>query len=680
MSYLYENNSENLAARITHKGRKKIAQGNFNISYFQIGDSEYDYSFSTFDGITNPGQKVLMPLDKDSQIKYPYKVSESTLTGTTFGIPQQSSLTDTITNEIGAAGYVSEYIAFDSGTGVGTTVECDTDVVDISALNGTSELVVPDGTTFYNTEFITIYMSELGVNNVITRSATTLVYRVSGVTGNTIYLDRNMPDLSSLAGINVTVIRNNCSFPYTDVCGEIVVTNGQQDPWTLNTIWSRNPVGLDPTSNVIDEKVSGYTSNAYTSSKEYFGYNTSSGQSSNTGTTITNSFGENIIVSPEEQHSLSLLHYSKAGDILTNPWLTFKYEDYIDHTTDGSDYFEIYIPFLYYERIDGGIGARFLMNTTDYYINSSAIDTKINQMKFRYLMDELGNRVGKIFVNHKVIVFDDQEIVAALEYKSNRRYTLPIPRISLVPTDSKCGVGGDMLYPLLTGTTGETIFVTYLFEYTGDTSLNGIACNYYTKITGTSTSGDVSIKFSDNDFKYLRNDFNFVTSGYCADKFSILVQKVDTGEQPTPTDWKIIDFTDQIPNHIVGDLISRDNMRSARFIITNQDYEDASVYVMSDPDLLDTSTSPEFGDEQPFAGSIKITRATDIEVMRYLINLPSTDFMTTQNPTYDPIAAPPKRITEAALLDDNRDVLVIAKAASPIIRTGTQVLAVKIDI
>ncbi|GAG82793.1 unnamed protein product, partial [marine sediment metagenome] len=37
MSFLLENNSENVAARITHKGRQKIAQGNFNISYFQIG-------------------------------------------------------------------------------------------------------------------------------------------------------------------------------------------------------------------------------------------------------------------------------------------------------------------------------------------------------------------------------------------------------------------------------------------------------------------------------------------------------------------------------------------------------------------------------------------------------------------------------------------------------------------
>ena len=54
MSYLQENSLGVIWARITNYGRKKIAQGNFNIEYFQIGDSEFDYGFSEFDGITNP--------------------------------------------------------------------------------------------------------------------------------------------------------------------------------------------------------------------------------------------------------------------------------------------------------------------------------------------------------------------------------------------------------------------------------------------------------------------------------------------------------------------------------------------------------------------------------------------------------------------------------------------------
>ena len=100
MGFLVANVSENLAGRITNKGRKKIAQGNFNITYFQVGDSEYDYTlpFYEFNGDENPGQKVLMPFDKDSQVKYPYKYSESSISGTTYGTPVQSVQMDRITN------------------------------------------------------------------------------------------------------------------------------------------------------------------------------------------------------------------------------------------------------------------------------------------------------------------------------------------------------------------------------------------------------------------------------------------------------------------------------------------------------------------------------------------------------------------------------------------------------
>jgi hypothetical protein len=55
MSFLNSNNSEFLSARITKKGRMAIAKGNFIIEYFQVGDSEFDYTsnFTEFTGL-NP--------------------------------------------------------------------------------------------------------------------------------------------------------------------------------------------------------------------------------------------------------------------------------------------------------------------------------------------------------------------------------------------------------------------------------------------------------------------------------------------------------------------------------------------------------------------------------------------------------------------------------------------------
>ncbi len=64
MSFLSNNNSEFLSARITQRGRNSIAKGNFVISYFQVGDSEFDYT-SPFTGLTGlsgrPHQSVFSP-------------------------------------------------------------------------------------------------------------------------------------------------------------------------------------------------------------------------------------------------------------------------------------------------------------------------------------------------------------------------------------------------------------------------------------------------------------------------------------------------------------------------------------------------------------------------------------------------------------------------------------------
>ena len=67
MSFLDSNNSEFLSARITQKGRNAIAKGSFNIEYFQIGDSEFDYNLN-YSGLIGQTlhQRVLSPFDKET--------------------------------------------------------------------------------------------------------------------------------------------------------------------------------------------------------------------------------------------------------------------------------------------------------------------------------------------------------------------------------------------------------------------------------------------------------------------------------------------------------------------------------------------------------------------------------------------------------------------------------------
>lgn len=700
MSFLNSNNSEFLSARITQKGRRSIAEGNFVIKYFQVGDSEFDYNFTGFTGANSkPHQKVIAPLDGDKQVKYPYKLTSTE--DATYGNPIKQNTIETIKNVMGPAGFISDYHEYDEIECTGTTINCEVQEINLADVDGTHILTVPTGDTYNECEYITILFNNLIVEETptLTGNTASLVYKITGITGNDLELDRVMPNFSSLSGY-AQVICHNCSleFPNETSSSEPCSPNdidplANHDPWRMEIVWTERPAGL----NELNETLTGYTGTQYASTKEYLGYTTSSGQTFTnfTGGTITkptsylNSFDEEIELKPEETKVIAIIHYSELGDSINDPERFFKYDDYIaSETEEDIDSFELYIPFLMYHRNTGTtIGAVFYMGDTNYYVTSSKNSLpNTNNVVFRYLLDEQGNKVGKIFTGKKIVVIDDQEIVAALEYKANRRYTLPAPRVSSVPVDLPCAVGDD---PIIT--TGETAYISYILEYTGDTALSGMHCNYYSSVTGN-TSCNISLKFNTGDFNFMNNSSSLTgsTVGFRANKFSALVQVVSGTTQPESDSWTIIDLTDQISGHTVGNLINPVALCGKQYVITQTMMDAGNPYEIGtntsttdlligiQPDLtVSGSTLPQFGDSQPFPGSIKLTRGSDLEVMTFMINLPSTQFTETQNPTFKTGAQ--KRITEIALLDENKHALVMAKTAKPVIRSGNQVFAVKLD-
>ncbi len=690
MSFLNSNNSEYLSARITNRGRKAIANGNFNIQYFQIGDSEYDYNLSSLTGATDH-QKVFAPFDYDGGVKYPFGLDSSV--STTYGSPISNNLTITLRNEMGSAGFVSKH----STT---PTIKTETQQVTFSKISGTTSLVVPTGTSFNDCEYITLSFESLS-GTTITGKTNSLIYKVLSISGNTLTLDRNVPNLTSLTG-NVQVICNK--FLDETSSGNLIYPidyTEQLNSWRLNTVWTDTPIG----GTTDDESLSGYTSNRYASVKNLLGY-TKTGQTFTnltggtiTGTTFKNSFDELIEVSPSEQRCVAILHYSELGDISIDPERFFKYDDYISHKTgttgsdisivedydrendlrdlSDSEYFQIYLPFIYYHRNTGAtFGAIFYMDTVDYYLKSS-INSR-HQIKFRYLVDEQNNKVGKVFVNNKMIVFDDQELVAMLDYRSNRRYTLPSPKLGLASHD---GLADQSML----STTGQTAWVTYMFENTSGNTLNSLPCNYFNKISSTGTPSQITMKFSGNSFSNMVTGFTDVTDGFVANKFYALVQ---TGATPSTSEWRKIDLTSQITGYTSG-YINPTSLTGVSFTINYTSFNSESTFDLEDhmsgvtADYLwnttGSTTQPQFGDEQPFPGSVRLVRATDIEEMNMMINLPSTQFTKTQNPTYPTTGTPPTYITEVALLDSNKEPLVVAKTPTPVKRSGTQVFAIRLD-
>jgi hypothetical protein len=112
-------------------------------------------------------------------------------------------------------------------------------------------------------------------------------------------------------------------------------------------------------------------------------------------------------------------------------------------------------------------------------------------------IDGTPNRVGKVFPDAKIIIIDDEELIAAMSYKSNRNWTLPAPRLSLI-TPNTCGTDNNSVVGILTGES-ETLYVTYRLTNTSIFT-NSLHNNYYSSIQGPNlclpfSSQNVGVRF-----------------------------------------------------------------------------------------------------------------------------------------------------------------------------------------
>jgi len=716
MSFLNSNNSEFVSAKITQKGRNAIAKGDFKIEYFQVGDSEFDYNtqLSNLTGFTNH-QKVMIPFDKEAGVKYPFRFSSAT-DSPTLGEPVMNSEIELLRNVVGPAGFVGSYLDEENGT----SVQCLVQDVNISLLNGTNQ--INTGTTgFTNCGYILILLGDVNASDpespyILDSSVTgntSLIYKIVSSSGTTLTLDRTLPNLSSLSGM-VEIICLNCGVNVIETIPSECLPaptdpQTQQDSWMLNVVWTTKPIGDGRTT--IDEELSGYTSNRHASTKEYFGYTstgqtfvTLTGQLIDKPTSFKNSFNETIEVLPREQRTIAIIHYSENDNNTNDPDKLYKYDDYISYSDDTNDmvafdrdgepitdteYFEIYLPFIQYHRSTGTTsGHVFKMDDTSYYMKSKI--SQLHSELFRYLIDQSGNRVGKVFPHSKLVIIDDQDLVAILDYRSNRRFTLGAPKVTPIPSNDD---------PIISGTTPQTFWVTYMFDNTdgnenspSPSPLNYLPSNYYVKLDINNdpeecvfpTASNISIQFGSNVFKYMKTSLSGIKDGFIAKKFRVLIQETtdNTDKLPRPDQWRMINFTTEAGGN-GSNYLNPSGLTGTTFTINQSDYDGASFFDLETfmgSDYLNstgmTTNPPQFGDDQPLPGSIRLVRATDIEEMNFLINLPTGQFETTQNPTY---TSGVKYFTEVALLGRNKETLVVGKLSTPIKRLGSQVVAVKLD-
>ena len=886
MAYILKNTSGLVNTRVTDTGRQKLSQGNFNISYFQIGDSEVSYN--TLSQNYNQSNSVVLeppfnsqntagvPQSNKQSVKYPYFVDGNK--GNTYGIPFMDSGVDSVFNRAPLRGFftgntTASTITWSALTNTQYAITANY-IVNMSTLNGTNQIeLINLGCDITNNnkpsvgDFITIYYDGNAQYNCICNNLTptptptptstptptatpnvdpcatptptptptetpcptttstktypstsnclmdmyscysVLTYRIVAVCENKITLDRPTPDFFTLANnqcmARTIIYPPNMKTIYDSITPrphwnddvinfESICDIDQFDVkiWNMNIPWTESPAGLNSTSY---EDYTKFGSIDYIGSKEYFGYTSSKGQTDTDYTYYYNSFDEKIIVTPEEQKAIAIIHY-------TNQTIDFFYGEKFalepydptnpDDTTGEARNFRVHIPWvMWHKNPECCLGQTFWVdppgfdnkNLFDVHYIQSTKNDNMNQPGLRYyhLWDTnpdsngIPNRVGKVFPDSKIIIIDDEELIAAMSYKSNRNWTLPAPQVSLI-TPNTCGTPSSTTTGVLTGN-GETMYVTYRLS-NSFTFTNSLHCNYYSKLTGNNNdcnpnvSQNVAIRFGD-EFKclsqnkqptttttttiptttttttipptttttttfvetcfILTEDLNIITTelgdgliwcnqpilnipytiensnfltpkqlnnsttttttncpifcdlepGFFATEFQIICQKVQTGNKPDPALWKIIDYTYLIENQKINGYITEESLTGTTFVITDEQYNNASYYDLNNYINLTPvgATEPKlnFGDEYYFYGSIESDIQATIYEMKYKINLSAAEFKNTSNPTWTQGAK--SYITEIALLDSNKDIMVISKLQSPILRQGIQQFVVKLD-
>jgi len=299
----------------------------------------------------------------------------------------------------------------------------------------------------------------------------------------------------------------------------------------------------------------------------------------------------------------------------------------------------------------------------------------------------LPNRVGKVFPDQQIIVIDDEELIAAMSYKSNRNWTLPAPKLSLV-TPNTCGSASQSSNGLLSANT-EYMYVTYRI---GNSSAftDSLHSNYYVKIAGPNQScgnvvpQNIAVRFGP-EFNCLNQipttaDTCDMPHGYYGDTFEVICQKVVGEGRPDPDEWKVIDMTDELSGSTINGYLTQDGITGNTFVITYDDYNAASYYDLGDYiNLSDNATvnGLNFGDEYFFYGNLETDIQATIYELNCLVNLGEANFQTSSNPTH--ANGTPSYITEIGLYDSDKELMIISKLQSPEIRQGTQQFLIKFD-
>jgi hypothetical protein len=701
MSYIISKNSPFVSTKLTEKGREKLAKGQLNFRYWALGDSEINYGYEEIKDV-NQGdpalnKKSILSTPKDNHPNIKYFVSK-TIDGSpylTLGDSDVKVAKLLINNRAEERGFFEADGTTKSGVPyvvTSGTVPSD----NFNGKDGSKIINISDNTlTVGNYILFKLTNEVLGAQplNSTEKPTQHLWYRIEEANASNYTLDRDLP---LLANTNTQIqyieyasgevyengMGNNASVPYwdADTLSFDSNTNVQMDSvpvLNMNNIWSSNIIGLDTTNG---EEFFKYGSNDMMGIRSPFlcYVDTISPSDIQLEDVCVDASGNEIgALTGGDNKAISVIHYTNNS--ISNHYGEFFYID------DSGKTLELEIPTLMYHRraFEGGsgtgdiMGMKFVSKGDVYYIKNSEIEY-VELIEDPTMVNGEPKVVGKILPQHQTIIIDNEEIVAALSYKSGRNWTLP--ELSLTLTNPAGGGNTGLLAQ------GETVYVTYVLEDIAEGVAYNLPCQQYAKIENKNLgTKDVSFIINDVDelpYMRKREAAGYDGMGFSATHFKVLYQVVAEGEKPVSNAWKEHDFTNvgSSPNNLTitsNTTIDPNRLQNQLpdtngFKLTKAMRDTDGVYVINDKLGLPNNSEPsklQFGDERFFYGNLRTYIGASVYRTVFDVKVSANEFIYTSNPTrsIDDTTNPPEiRVSEVGIYDADKSLVFIGKLSEPI--------------
>lgn len=703
MSYIIKSTNPFVSIKLTEKGREQLAQGLLNFSFWGIGDSELNYDREAIVDAnpTSPtlsgSSRIMRPFDRQPNIK-----SFITPLGATDPLNAINSsninvIKAVVNNEATERGFFSGYTSGNTINYITLTANTyspyNQSIANTFFTGGTT-LGGFSATTGFNVG--DIFVVKLTNDDVSGFSANTNVvpiphlwFKVQSKTSNTVTVDRRLPNYSNNTTSNSQIIVYRGGEVYDTIAtGDTTsywdsgtlsfdsstnITCHDVPVWNMNNVWCENLAGMTGlTTTMVYEDYTKFGSYQYLGTKnpylEYLCETTAS-------TLSFNCNGPGFSYPDDVTKAISILHY-------TNNTISNLYGEFLYIDTTNDKILRITLPDLMYHRRGYATGSgttmgmSFISSGTTQFVGNSEIEF-IDLIEDPNMISsgDTAVVVGRVYPQLKTVVIHDEEIVAAISYKSNRNWTLP-PLAATLSAPS----GGTSTGVLLTN---NTIYLTYSLENNTTSGLTTtLPCQEYIKVTNSSSSAkDVSFRISDVDLlPYMRKIENITYDGlgFNAYQFKLVYQIVqDPDSRPDPNAWKVYDFTSTAITTTSGttiDPIKLENQTPTNngFVLTTIADSGATQFDITQSLSMATNISPntlQFGDEKFFYGNLTTFIGATIFKTLFDIRINTSQFNATTNPTRSTAnnTNPPNiKVSEVGIYDSSKNLVIIGKLSSPV--------------